>query len=547
MKTLHLSIIGITLSAITLAIGVNAYGIDCTYCSMVTATNVSPSLAKINVNFNETTDSPIAITGTVYKLFSTIIVLKIQNPQGSLIAISQLQPTSDGSFSLTVSPSSPLWSMKGNYTATVSSGSQELGKTSFYFDGNVSTPTTHGINTLEVIASPLQQFKSGIATKDVKCNYDFELITKSEDGYPACVNPYVALRLAQIGWAVPNASVTQQLPEPSSALQLYLSVNPSFIYPREFVGIKLSVNNTLQNPIFVKAQNKWPYENVVTTSCGKIRLGIAILGGYYTAQNMTEGKDLQLFNKYDCNSQDLETGKVYEFQDQSNQVKEIMCYQYFGLPCPTLESLNMNYGFDGYWDKNNTKHPFNDGTYTVIGADEWGQVAIQHFTFTNSSSSSGPENKVGQDLLGLLPHQLVFFMKSNSTAKIFVEYTSNEPNTGTLPTYSSVYVGKDTFTPLATSDLTIKADPSSIPLTEGSDTTVVFSVTAKQGVKGVYWIFLVQFCRVMPLAVDINSLTISPSDISVQMGTMSCPAQVLDGKILGISGGTAEYKIGTVR
>ena len=136
-------------------------------------------------------------------------------------------------------------------------------------------------------------------------------------------------------------------------------------------------------------------------------------------------------------------------------------------------------------------------------------------------------------------------MKSNSTAKIFVEYTSNEPNTGTMPSYSSVYVGDaKNFTPLTTSDVTINADPSSIPLTQGSNTTVVYNITAKEGVKGVYWIFLSQFCRVMPLAIDMNSLTISPFDIPVQMGTMYCPAQSLDGKILGISGGTAEYKIG---
>ena len=171
-------------------------------------------------------------------------------------------------------------------------------------------------------------------------------------------------------------------------------------------------------------------------------------------------------------------------------------------------------------------------------------ASVQQTTISNSTST-GPEFKVGPDLLGPIPHQLVFFMKSNSTAKIFVEYTSSVPNTGTIPSYSSVYVGKNgNFTPLTTSDVTITADPPSIPMNEGSDTTVVYIITAKEGVKGVYWISLVQFCRVMPLAVDIDSLTISPSDIPVQTGTMYCPAQFLNGKILGISGGTAEYKIG---
>ncbi|MDH2906942.1 MAG: hypothetical protein PXX83_02465 [Candidatus Nitrosotalea sp.] len=163
---------------------------------------------------------------------------------------------------------------------------------------------------------------------------------------------------------------------------------------------------------------------------------------------------------------------------------------------------------------------------------------------SSNSTFDGPEFKVGPDLLGPIPHQLVFFMKSNSTAKIFVEYTSHEPNTGTMPSYSSIYVGKGgDYNPLPTSDVTINADPSSIPLTQGSD-TIVYSITAKEGVKGVYWIFLAQFCGVMPLAIDINSLTISPFDIPVQTGTMHCPAQFLDRQILGISEGTAEYKIG---
>lgn len=38
-------------------------------------------------------------------------------------------------------------------------------------------------------------------------------------------------------------------------------------------------------------------------------------------------------------------------------------------------------------------HPFDIGTYTVIAADEWGHVAIEHFVVTNSESISiNPEN-----------------------------------------------------------------------------------------------------------------------------------------------------------
>lgn len=165
----------------------------------------------------------------------------------------------------------------------------------------------------------------------------------------------------------------------------------------------------------------------------------------------------------------------------------------------------------------------------------------------NSNQTSGdvPDFKIGPDTLRLAPHQLVFFMKSNSSAKIFVEYTSRLHNTGTMNSWSRVYtVNATNYTPLTTSDVAISASPLSIPLTEGSDTTVVYTVTAKEGIKGVYWLSLAQFCGLMPIAIDIDSSHLSPSDIPVFTGSRSCPAQMLDAKILGISGGTAEYRIG---
>lgn len=50
------------------------------------------------------------------------------------------------------------------------------------------------------IGSPLKQLKSGIATKDVKCNVGFQLVIKAENGFPACVRPLTATKLAILGW-----------------------------------------------------------------------------------------------------------------------------------------------------------------------------------------------------------------------------------------------------------------------------------------------------------------------------------------------------------
>ena len=51
------------------------------------------------------------------------------------------------------------------------------------------------------IQSPLKQFNSGIAVKDVKCNSDLQLILKTEGGSPACVKIETGKILVKRGWA----------------------------------------------------------------------------------------------------------------------------------------------------------------------------------------------------------------------------------------------------------------------------------------------------------------------------------------------------------
>lgn len=66
---------------------------------------------------------------------------------------------------------------------------------------NMSSQGSLPITTTHVISSPLVQFKSGTAAKDVKCQSGFQLIIKAEDGTPACVRPNTASHLSDIGWA----------------------------------------------------------------------------------------------------------------------------------------------------------------------------------------------------------------------------------------------------------------------------------------------------------------------------------------------------------
>ncbi|MGI0069814.1 MAG: hypothetical protein ACREAN_06125, partial [Nitrosopumilaceae archaeon] len=322
------------------------------------------------------------------------------------------------------------------------------------------------------------------------CSTGLQLIFKAEDYSPACVHPLTATKLIIRGWAL---GTTQ--PEPFIK-KMWITVSQQ--------------NYTTGQPINATVN----------------------YAGYYW---YTE-PDVKIL---DANGTQIWFNCPY-------------CY----IRSEAIQSPSLGTFIYYVRDYSSNKPPVinETGTYTMVASLD-NKTAQATFTvianqtslnqISNSTVSGGPLfEKLGADLLGPIPHQLVFFMKSNSTAKIFVEYKSPFDNTGTMHSWSSVYVGKTDFTPLTTSDVTISADPSSIPLTQGSDTTVVYSITAKEGVKGVYWIFLAQFCGVMPVAIDIDSLTISPFDIPVHTGTMNCPAQLLDAKILGISGGTAEYKIG---
>jgi hypothetical protein len=50
--------------------------------------------------------------------------------------------------------------------------------------------------------SPLQQFKAGIAAKDVICMQGYTLAIKSNGGTPACVTSQTASKLVARGWAL---------------------------------------------------------------------------------------------------------------------------------------------------------------------------------------------------------------------------------------------------------------------------------------------------------------------------------------------------------
>lgn len=427
----------------------------------------------------------VKILGTMNS--NTLVQLSLINPNGIPVESTQTFSDNTGHFSL-LNFTIPQNAISGAWKISAISGVEH---TQIPITVNSTLSNISNIKMDTTIPSPLKQFKMGTFAQGVQCNTGLQLFFKAEDYTPVCAQSGTVTVLLKRGWA------TTHPPEP-------------FVKKIAITG--LQQNYTIGQPI-----------NAVVN-----------YAGYYW---YTE-PDVKIL---DANGTQIWFNCPYCYTRSTPLLR------------PSLDAFT--YIVRDY-ASNNLPVINKTGTYTMIASLDNYITNARFDVISNTnendlknmlsnSTSDSPDFKIGSDLLGPIPHQLVFFIKSNSTAKIFVKYTSHESNTGTMPSYSSVYVGKGgEYDSLTTSGVTIHAYPSAIPLTQGSDTVVVYNITTKEGVKGVYWIFLAQFCRVMPVAIDMDSLTVSPFDIPVQTGNMNCPAQFLDGKILGISGGTAEYKIG---
>lgn len=106
------------------------------------------------------------------------------------------------------------WSFRpetpGQYSALVNAtGGLDFGRTEvFYSEPSIGNGFMVSENSIDAHVktidslSPLKQFKSGIATKDISCNNELQLVIKAEDKYPACVKPSSIKKLVSLHWAL---------------------------------------------------------------------------------------------------------------------------------------------------------------------------------------------------------------------------------------------------------------------------------------------------------------------------------------------------------
>ena len=141
------------------------------------------------------------------------------------------------------------------------------------------------------------------------------------------------------------------------------------------------------------------------------------------------------------------------------------------------------------------------------------------------------------------PLRLVFFVESDSTAQICIRYTSGLDNHGTMPVADQLIVDYfNTQKSHNSSDVTVNAEPRSVPLEIGSETFVLYTITAPSNSDGVYWLPESQMCDAIPIVVWSDLPQVDSSKLTVIMGFSSCPPQMLTVKIVGFSGAIMDYK-----
>jgi len=132
----------------------------------------------------------------------------------------------------------------------------------------------------------------------------------------------------------------------------------------------------------VPVDDNWPSVANSFGICGapeQIGVGFGIFQGYYDQSNYTDATPLYLYNTletYSCTA--VTYGDfTYSFQPHSD-VAELVN---FSVPHYN-ESISTGGLVSGYWQLGGTYQVFPAGNYTIMAADEWGQVAFLYFRVT---------------------------------------------------------------------------------------------------------------------------------------------------------------------
>jgi hypothetical protein len=171
-----------------------------------------------------------------------------------------------------------------------------------------------------------------------------------------------------------NAAVSRS----THGLSLTLSLNAATYQPGAYIFIVLDEQNTLSSENKVRISYTWRLNDMVTsTPCNPANypFGVAVYQGDYTADTLAKIKPLYIFdprNMYHCIA-----GPSIYFTYVFKPLSDLIILRSDDAELNTMkDEIKIN----GYWTDSVEFKSFEPGVYTVAAADEWGALAVVHFT-----------------------------------------------------------------------------------------------------------------------------------------------------------------------
>jgi len=191
---------------------------------------------------------------------------------------------------------------------------------------------------------------------------------------------------AQTPYRPRDLTSSASLTNPSTNLELMVSLNATSIRPVEAVNVTIREFNTLGRSNNVSRSSSWPLgsygQSFGIGPCGSLNdpMGIAVFRGYFVASNVSSAKSLDLYaiEPYFC-PVILPVTSYYFAPLSSSADIQGACVPLGCLTTTVSASVNVS----GFWESSNvvggTFHDLPPGTYTVAAGDEWGSLLLLHF------------------------------------------------------------------------------------------------------------------------------------------------------------------------
>ncbi len=204
----------------------------------------------------------------------------------------------------------------------------------------------------------------------------------------------------------------------TTGLMLQLSLNATDIdqiTPNDWTAILafISEYNTRGETNNVTAENDWQMQGLSLGQCQNGPIGIGIFPGFYSLNNISKaGKALSLFPPIFCPSftfpQTLSPFFVFAPQSAEAEVEGGYSTQYNHFANTTetftdvtydLQSITSSVTLNSYCCREIVGGqncgcytygfiPFETGTYTIVGGDEWGGMVLTHFSVISAGLAS---------------------------------------------------------------------------------------------------------------------------------------------------------------